>query len=422
MIVHVVRPGESIYAISGLYGVSPSAIINDNGLINPGRIAIGQTLVINEGVRKHIVAAGQTLGNIAAYYGTATKDVLAANRQITNPSLIYPGQVILIPHRGRILGTIEVNGYVLPGTDISILEKTFPYLTYLSIFSYNANVDGSLTPINDGPYIQAARAAGVAPLMVVTNQGFNSDVASAILYNTTAQNTLINNIVRILNAKNYYGLNIDFEYVYPSDRVVFNNFLRKISDTVRELGYSVSSALAPKLSGSQMGVQYAAHDYPVHGQYMDFVIIMTYEWGWLYGAPKAVAPINEVRKVIDYAVAVIPRQKILMGVPNYGYDWTLPFVQGTPAEIMTNVGAVQRAIDMNASIQFDPLAQSPFFTYYDRTGRQHVVWFEDARSIMTKLLLVNEYGLRGVSYWTVGVYFPQNWLVLRSMYNVKKVI
>jgi spore germination protein len=422
MIIHVVRPGESIYAISHLYGVSPVSIINDNELSNPGRIAVGQTLIINEGVRQHIVAAGQTLSFIAAYYGTGINDLIVANPQITNPTLIYPGQIVFIPPHGKILRTIEVNGYALPGTDLNILQKTFPSLTYLSIFSYNANADGSLTPIKDEPYIQAARKAGIAPLMVVTNQGFNSDVASAILYNTTAQNKLINNIVQILKAKNYYGLNIDFEYVYPSDKVVFNNFLKKISDTVRGLGYSISSALAPKLSGSQMGVQYSAHDYPVHGQLMDFVIIMTYEWGWLYGAPKAVAPINEVRKVINYAISVIPSQKILMGIPNYGYDWTLPFVYGTPAEVMTNVGAVQRAIDMNANIQYDPLAQSPYYTYYAPNGKQHIVWFEDARSIMSKMLLVNEYGLRGVSYWTIGVYFPQNWLVLKSMYNIKKVL
>jgi spore germination protein len=271
---------------------------------------------------------------------------------------------------------------MLPGDDINVLKKTFPYLTYLSIFSYNAKADGSLIPINDEPYIRAARAAGVAPVMVVTNQGFNSDVASAILYSASAQNTLINSIVQILKAKNYYGLNIDFEYVYPSDTAVFNNFLKKISDTLSSLGYSVSSALAPKISASQYGVQYTAHDYPVHGQLMDYVVIMTYEWGWLYGAPMAVAPINEVRKVINYAVSVIPRQKILMGIPNYGYDWTLPFVKGTPAEVMTNVGAVQRAINMNASIQFDPVAQSPYFTYYDRTGKQlyhrrRTVWRTD---------------------------------------------
>ena len=421
MIIHVVKQGESVYAISRLYGVSAASIIADNELADPDRITVGQTLVINEGIRRHIVSIGQTLSIIAAYYGAGMGDILAANPQITNANLIYPGQVILIPPKGRILGTIEVNGYALPGTDISILEKTFPYLTYLAIFSYNVNADGSLIPINDTPYIQAARNAGVAPVMVITNRGFNSDVASAMLYNNAAQDALISNVIQVLSSKGYYGLDIDFEYVYPSDRVVFNNFLRKIASAVKGLGYSISSALAPKLSEKQTGLQYGAHDYPVHGQIMDYTVIMTYEWGWLYGAPMAVAPINEVRKVINYAAATIPRQKILMGIPNYGYDWTLPFIRGVPAEVMTSVGAVQRAIDMNANIQYDPIAQSPYFTYYDGYGKQHIVWFEDARSIMAKLLLVNEYGLRGISYWTVGIYFPQNWLVLKGMYNIKKL-
>lgn len=421
MIIHVVKQGESIYTISRLYGVPAGKIIADNELINPDRIIVGQTLVILEGIRRHVVAPGQTLSGIAAYYGTIVHNILAANPQITNPALIYPRQVILVPPRGRILGTIEVNGYALPNTDIAVLEKTFPYLTYLSIFSYNVNPDGSLIPIHDEPYIQAARKAGVAPVMVITNRGFNSDVASAVLYSPAAQDTLIKNVIQILKSKNYYGLNVDFEYVYPSDKEAFNNFLRKISSAVRGLGYSVSSALAPKVSEKQTGVQYTAHDYPVHGQVMDYTVIMTYEWGWLYGPPMAVAPLNEVRKVINYAVSAIPRNKILMGIPNYGYDWTLPFVKRTPAEVLSNVGAVQRAIDVMTYIQYDPLAQSPFYTYYDRNGKQHIVWFEDARSIQAKLLLANEYGLRGVSYWTIGVYFPQNWLVLKEMFNIKKI-
>lgn len=421
MIIHVVKPGDSIYSISRLYGVSAGSIITDNEITNPDRITVGQSLVILEGIRRHVVVAGQTLNSIAANYGAGISEILAANPQITNPNLIFPGQVILIPPQGRKLGVIEVNGYALPGTDITILKKTFPYLTYLAIFSYNVNADGSLIPINDTPYIQAARNDGVAPVMVITNRSFSSDVASAMLYNPAAQNALINNVIQVLSNKGYYGLDIDFEYVYPSDRVVFNNFLRKIASAVKGLGYSISSALAPKLSEMQTGLQYGAHEYPVHGQIMDYTVLMTYEWGWLYGPPMAVAPINEVRKVVNYAVATIPRQKILMGIPNYGYDWTLPFVKGVPAEVMRSVGAVQRAIDMNANIQYDTLAQSPYFTYYDGNGKQHIVWFEDARSIRAKLLLVNEYGLRGVSYWTVGVYFPQNWLVLKEMYHIKKV-
>ena len=136
----------------------------------------------------------------------------------------------------------------------------------------------------------------------------------------------------------------------------------------------------------------------------------------------AVAPLNQVRHVLNYAVTAIPSRKILMGIPNYGYDWTLPYTPGTAARTISNTGAVDLAANVGAAILFDPVAQAPYFRYYDEQGRQHIVWFEDARSIQAKLRLVNEYNLGGVSYWTIGSYFPQNWLVLRSMYNIRRVI
>jgi spore germination protein len=149
---------------------------------------------------------------------------------------------------------------------------------------------------------------------------------------------------------------------------------------------------------------------------------MTYEWGYTYSPPRAVAPLNLVEEVLQYAVTEIPSEKILMGIPNYGYNWTLPFVQGSAAQTISHTAAVNLALREGAEIQFDQEAQSPFFNYYDDQGREHEVWFEDARSIEAKLALVDQYNLGGVSYWTVNSFFPQNWLVLESMYNVNKVI
>ena len=136
----------------------------------------------------------------------------------------------------------------------------------------------------------------------------------------------------------------------------------------------------------------------------------------------AISPINMVRRVLDYAGKVIPTGKILMGVPNYGYNWTLPFVQGTAAKPLTNIGAVTLAGQVGAAIQFDATAQSPFFRYYDSAGRQHEVWFEDARSLQAKYRLVKEYGLAGVSFWNLNTLFRTNFLVLESMYSVEKVL
>ena len=148
----------------------------------------------------------------------------------------------------------------------------------------------------------------------------------------------------------------------------------------------------------------------------------SYEWGYTYGPAMAVSPINMVRRVLDYAVSVMPAGKILMGVPNYGYNWTLPFVQGTAARPLTNVGAVTLAGSVGAEIRFDERAQAPFFNYTDSEGRRHEVWFEDARSLRAKYRLVNEYGLAGVSFWNLNRLFRTNFLVLESMYSVEKVI
>ncbi len=426
MIIHVVRPGESLYTIGQLYGVPPAKIASDNELPDPNQLVVGQTLVILEGMRMHRVAPGQSLYDIARDYGVTVNEILAVNPQITDPARISPGQIITIPPRTRKLGTIEVNAYAFPTISMDVLKKTLPYLTYLSIFSYEVRPDGSLSTVDDEPLIQAAREANVAPLMVITNieegGSFDSDLVSTILNDEQVQETLINNVIETLEAKNYYGLDIDFEFIYPEDREKYNDFLRKVVERLEPLGYKVTTAVAPKTSADQPGLLYEAHDYPVHGALADHVIPMTYEWGYTYGPPLAVAPINQVRQVLDYAVTAIPRQKILMGIPNYGYDWTLPYVSGTAARTVTNTGAVDLAGRVRAAIQYDNASQAPYFNYYDAEGKEHVVWFEDARSIDTKLRTANQYDLGGVSYWTINSYFPQNWLVLQSLFDVEKVI
>jgi len=409
-----------------LNGVSPSKVIADNELSNPNQLVVGQTIVIMDEDRSHRIAPGQSLYTIARQYGVSVNQILEANPQITSPAQIAPGQVINIPSRTKKLGTIEVNGYAFPNINREVLRKTLPYLTYLSIFSYEVNTDGSLRTINDEELIREARAANVAPLMVITNMspegGFSSDVGRAILTNNQVQETLLNNVIQTLRTKNYHGLDIDFEYIYPEDRENYNNFLRKVVNRLRPLGYTITTALAPKNLADQPGLLYEAHDYPVHGALTDHVILMTYEWGHTYGPPMAVAPINQVRKVLDYAVTAIPRQKIFMGIPNYGYEWILPYVEGRAATTISNTRAVEIAAREGVAIQYDQESQAPFFNYTDDQGRKRVVWFEDARSIEAKLKLVNEYNLGGISYWTIGRYFPQNWLVLRSLYNIRKVI
>lgn len=425
MVIHTVKRGDSIYSIANRYGVSIQQIISDNALDNPDQIMVGQAIVVSSNTIRHTVARGQSLYTIAQTYGTTINNIVQANPGITDPAKIYVGQVLRIPVPAQKLGTIDVNGFAFTSISSNTLNNTLPHLTYLSFFSHQVSADGSLSPLADASARQRARQQRVAPWFVITNiregGGFDSDVAHAVLSSTQVQNTLIENVVNNL-AQEYTGLVIDFEYIYSQDRENYNNFLRRITDRLHSLGYTVATALAPKISGTQRGLLYEGHDYPVHGAIVDYVILMTYEWGYTYGPPQAVAPLNQVESVLRYATSVIPSRKIMMGIPNYGYDWTLPFVQGSAARSLSNTAAARLAVTQRVEIHYDATAQTPFFHYYDSNGRQHEVWFEDARSIQAKLALVNKYKLGGVSYWTVNSFFPQNWVVLEAMYTVRKVL
>lgn len=134
----------------------------------------------------------------------------------------------------------------------------------------------------------------------------------------------------------------------------------------------------------------------------------------------AVAPINMVRRVVEYAITEIPREKISLGIPNYGYDWPLPYERGvTKARSLGNKEAVQIAVDHGVNISFDEIAQSPYF-YYWQYGIQHVVWFEDIRSISAKFDLIKEFGLHGAGYWQIMTLFRANWLLANEEFMIQK--
>lgn len=134
----------------------------------------------------------------------------------------------------------------------------------------------------------------------------------------------------------------------------------------------------------------------------------------------AVAPINQVRKVVEYALTEIPSAKIDLGIPNYGYDWPLPYERGvTKATTIGNVQAVRIAVEQGAEIKFDPLAESPYFTYV-KDGISHEVWFEDVRSLQAKFNLIKEYSLRGCGYWQIMKWFRANWVLLHNQFYIMK--
>jgi len=469
MIIHVIKSGDSIWRLSQQYGVSAGRIIRVNGLENPNHLVIGQALLIPNPYIQYRVQPGDTIGTIAAKFGITVNEITQINH-ITNPTNIFQGQRLTIPiifHRvaehenindiaGRygttvqaILQTnrmsspsgvqpgmtlripqrsktvIDVNGFtnIYGQAGGQIVRDVAHNLSFVSPFAYRMKEDGTLESLDDNPTIQAAQSNMVIPIMCITNFSpteAGTELAHTILSNPTLVETLLTNVINTMKNKGYRGLNIDFENVSPDDREHYNHFLERAVDRLHREGFLVSSSLAPKTSANQKGLLVEAHDYPVHGRLLDFVVLMTYEWGYRKGPPQAISPLHEIKRVIDYAVSVIPPNKIFMGFQIYARDWLLPHVQGQEAETFDMQETIRRAVQHNAEIHYDEEAQSPYFRYTDNQGRTHEVWFEDARSAEAKFNLVKNYRLRGVSYWVLGYPFPQNWELLADTFIIRK--
>lgn len=284
--------------------------------------------------------------------------------------------------------------------------------------------DGSLKgpPLGELPAI--ARAAGATLMMVITNleqDAFSAELGRVILNDMAVQDRLLATIMQVAREVDFRDIHFDFEFLRPEDREAYNNFLRKAAAMIRADGRLISTALAPKIRREQAGQWYEAHDYRAHGEIVDFVVLMTYEWGYSGGPPMAVSPLPQVRRVIEYALTEMPGEKIMMGQNLYGYDWTLPYVRGGPyARAISPQTAIALAREFGAAIRYDWEVQAPTFTYVDREGKTHEVWFEDARSIQAKFNLIKELGLRGISYWKLGLPFPQNWLLIQDNFAVVK--
>lgn len=421
MPIHVVKSGETIYSIAQLYDVSADRIVYDNELAAQQNLVPGQALLILMPSRVHIVREGQTIEQIAEEYSITVKNLYQNNPFLLNQTYLLEGQSLVISYEGEPLMQGRISGYAYPFIEPYILREVLLYIDEILIFSYGFTAEGELIPpqIDETWVIQEAWNQQVEPILVLTpfaeTGTFNSGLIQILSENQTVQENLIENLLETVQEKGYVGVDVDFEYIRPEDQVGYADFVNRLRETMNENGYWVSVALAPKTSSYQKGLLYEAMDYHLLGQSANTVFLMTYEWGYTYGPPLPVAPLPNVRQVLEYALTEIPKEKIVLGIPNYGYSWPLPYERGvTKARLIGNVEANVIAAERGVEIQYDERYQSPFF-YYEIGGRRYEVWFEDVRSIYAKLQLAAEKDIRGVGYWNLMRPFRANWLLVNQM-------
>jgi spore germination protein len=426
MLIHVVQSGDTIQSIAEYYRISVDKLIQDNGLINPDSLVVGQSIVIVEPKTIYTVKEGDTLLNIANSYNVSVIQLLANNPYLSNREYIYPGDTIVISYTRK--GLLTTHGNTVPTINKATLRKTLPYLTYISVLNYTATNSGDIISYyDDTEIIQISKAYGVAPLMLLTTltiQGeANLGVDFDILLSEDFQNRQIENILTILKSKGYFGLNLSLQYISLTNIQLYEDYFVKVTNRLNNEGYQVFVTINPNINVVNNEVTFQEVDYSIINRLAQNIIFTSYEWAYSINPPSPITSVYQTKVFLEYVLNYIPPDKIIIGIATLGYDWELPYVAGISNVNLISFDNVNDfAKEYEATIQFDDVSQTPYFIYTTNEFVNHVVWFINSRTINAILDLVSKYNLKGISIWNITVFNPQLWLIVNSQYEIEKVI
>ncbi|MDI2586403.1 glycosyl hydrolase family 18 protein [Psychrobacillus sp. NEAU-3TGS] len=417
--MYVVKTGDSLFSIANKYQVLMDSIRAINDLATDG-LVVGQDLLIPTNI--YIVQPGDSLYTISRMSFISMEKIRLYNGLHSDVLMI--GTQLYLPPRTKY--SAENLSYITPSTpdrNTSLIERYAPINTFLGIFEYHVLEDGSLSILDDQQMIQTARENRVAPLAVITNltsTGFSPELTRQILGSTEIRNRAINNIYQLVKNKNFAGVNIDFEQVPEELRDLYTGFLHTLRARLSPEGYYTTVAVPPKTTDNIPWLR--GYDYGGIGASVDFVFIMAYDFHEASSPPGPVAPITEVRKTIQFALQHMNRNKIILGVPRYGYDWTMDNGNAVSARAVSVAEAVETAMISQVPISYSTEYQQPFYQYLNINGQRHIVWYEDSRARAEKLELVVEYRLKGAGAWQLGLQFAQSAVLVEEFFNTKKVL
>lgn len=222
----------------------------------------------------------------------------------------------------------------------------------------------------------------------------DSNQLHQLLSSSTNRKLLIGNLMDEVKKYGYDGVNIDFEFIKSTDKNNFVTFLRELK-TALGPDLELSVAVFARTAKDSWPTGY---DYVEIGKTADQVVVMAYDYHYPSSAAGPVAPLWWVGEVVDYMQACMPKEKILLGMPTYGYDWS----SGGGAQSITASKLAALKDKYKVSEHFDNESMSPYFTYWDEQGQSHQIWMENQKSLQSKLNTAIEAKVGGISFWRIG--------------------
>lgn len=290
-------------------------------------------------------------------------------------------------------------------TSIDSFVRNADHFTWVSPAQLQIDIGGNLIGRIDERIVESARKNNVGILPLVANADFDRDLMHKILTDDGTRKGTIDSIVAFVIEQDFSGVNIDWENIPPEDRRPLDLYMKELAERLHAYGKLVTIDVSGKTSDETTGWG-GAWDYQSLGQICDYVCIMVYDYHWSGGPPGPIGPLSWLKGVIQYALLSIPKERIVIGIPFYGYDWT-----GNKGNGVTFTEAVDLAITAHARLIFSE--RDGEYTYsYESTDGKHEVWFQGALSTQMRISASIDLGIDRIAAWSVGQEDPRTWEVI----------
>lgn len=284
---------------------------------------------------------------------------------------------------------------------LNSLRQQSAHIDVYADFAFQLLPNGQFTGQVNESVLHEATIRGVAPLILFHNfngKTFDQLPLRTVLSSTAAQRNCIRQMINLLPSK-VAGVQVDFEGVEAQYRIPYLTFLESLRDSLHEQGLLLTIAIPAK----RFEWEAPGYDFTGIGRFCDSITLMTYDEHYSGGSPGPIASLPWMTQALDYAIRYIPREKILLGIPVYGYDWS-----NEPTQILPMRGITELVARTNARILWSDPAVEPYFYYWQGRVR-HTVWYENELSAKIRLGFVKIYRLRGVAIWRFGYETNRFW-------------
>jgi len=274
---------------------------------------------------------------------------------------------------------------------------------------HSVSVDGRLDEEKDPKLAEWMSSNNIEiPTMPLLNNSdgsnFVGDTTATLLARPAARQKLVQELVVYLLQNDNPGMVLDFENIPARGQTNLDFFIAELGAGLRGAGLKLMVAL-PAADWS--------YDYADIAKSCDAIILMDYDQHWTTSPPGPIAAQDWFVQSLQGILKIVPPQKIVVGVANYAYDWTVPARNkpAPPAVSESFQEAVVTASESDAQVQFDPATLNPQYSYYDEHNQVHQAWMLDGVTAYNELRAAERLGVQGTALYRLGEEDPSLWSI-----------